>query len=213
MSVEEPGSFRIVATLAVAGVLSGFILVGAFLVTQPRIQANQAARLQAAVFRLLPGAERMTPLVVRDGRLEPYQAREKELPAEEAVFAGYDAQGMLLGYAVPAEGSGFVDTIRLLYAFDPRRRVIVGLEILESKETPGLGDKIIANPAFHASFEALAVEPEVVLQKRGPPQAPNEVDAISGATISSDAIVKILNRSVARWLPLIGAPPAVARQE
>lgn len=213
MSAEEPGSFRIVATLAFAGILSGFILVGAFLVTQPRIQANQAARLQAAVFRLLPGSERMTPLVVREGKLEPYQARAAELPAEEAVFAGYDAQGNLLGYAVPAEGAGFADTIRVLYGFDPKRRVIVGLEVLETKETPGLGDKIIADETFHASFKALAVEPVVVLQKRGPPAAPNEVDAISGATISSDAVVKILNKSVARWLPLIGAPPAVARQE
>ena len=209
MSAAKPSSFRLIATLGFSGVLSGFILVGAYLVTLPYIQANQAKRLQQAVFRLLPGSTRMAPLVVEGNTLTPYQSKGGELPSQEAVYAGYNQQDKLVGYAIPAEGPGFADVVKILYAFDPHRRTVVGLEVLETKETPGLGDKIIDDKEFHASLKNLKVEPNVVLQKRGPPQAPNEVDAISGATISSAAVVKILNASTARWLPVFAAaaPP------
>ena len=213
MAEKEPSSFRLIATLVVAGVVSGVLLVSSYLWTLPQIQRNKAAALQAAVFRLLPGTTKMVPYVVDNDALKVYQRQGDELPSSDAVFAGFNAEGKLVGYAIPADGPGFADTIRVLYGFDADRRTIVGMEILDSKETPGLGDKIIDDKEFHASLKALKVEPSIVLQKRGVPQAPNEVDAISGATISSDAIVKLLNKSTKRWLPLFAKPLVTSQKD
>jgi electron transport complex protein RnfG len=113
-----------------------------------------------------------------------------------------------VGYAIPADGSGFMDTIKLIYGFDPTRRVIVGMAVLDSRETPGLGDKIITDSEFHENFVALVVEPEIDAVKKGKKTAENQVDCITGATISSEAVVSILNRSTQRWLPVLEDAPS-----
>lgn len=199
----EPSSARLTLTLGLAGLLSGLLLVMAWSATLPRILLNRAEALESAVLRLLPGTKRIVPYVVRDGRLAPFPRQGRELPAEEAVYGGFGDDGVLVGYAVPAAGPGFADVIEVLYGFDARARTVVGMEVLASRETPGLGDKIDADADFHASLKALQVEPRIVGQKRGKPTKPNEVDIISGATISSEAVVKLLNKSTQRWLPLL----------
>ena len=200
-TAEQPGSFRLIATLALTGLLSGIVLVGVFLLTQPRILRNQAEALYAAIYRVLPGTTEVRTFVVREGGLEAFVSPDGTLPAEPAVFAGHRADGSLVGYAVPAEGPGFMDTIRLIYGYDPSRRVIVGMQVLDSRETPGLGDKILTDDAFLANFAALSVEPEIVAVKKGEKARPNEVDCITGATISSEAVVGILERSARQWAP------------
>jgi electron transport complex protein RnfG len=124
---------------------------------------------------------------------------DKQAAPGERAFAAFDAGGGLLGYAFEAEGGGFQDVIRLLYGFDPGSRRIVGMRILESRETPGLGDKIYKDPKFVHGFDALAVDPEIVLVKGAGSGSPNEVHAITGATISSRAVVEILKKAQALW--------------
>lgn len=206
MSRGEASPMRLVLTLAVAGLCSGLVLVGVYLVTLPRIERNRAEALRAAIFRVLPDTSRIEAYVLDAERLSPFESEEDKLPQGDAVYAGFREDGALVGYAVPADGPGFMDTIKLIYGFDPGRRVVVGMQVLESRETPGLGDKIIADPRFHENFAALAVEPSIVPVKRGAKQNDNEVDCITGATISSEAVVAILNRSSQRWMPLLERP-------
>ena len=66
-------------------------------------------------------------------------------------------------------------------------------------------NKIIKDQDFVDNFKALAIEPEVVAVKAGTREAANEVDSISGATISSKAVVKIINAGNLKFLPLIAA--------
>jgi len=206
-------SLRLVGTLVVAGLVSGLAIVSAYKLTLPKIQANQAAALQRAVFEVLPGAERMERLVWSGDRLEA--ARTGAGAAEDSIFAGYAADGSLVGYAVPAAGPGFQDTIKLIYGLEPGGTKVVGMVVLESRETPGLGDRIYKDPKFVGEFRDLAVEPDVHLVK-GHGEAPNDVDAITGATISSRAVVKILNQANETWRPRLpasgAAPPAAPGQ-
>jgi len=195
---------RMLATLGVAGLCSGLAVVGIFLATKPRIERNRAEALEAAIFRVVDGARSRTAFVVRGTELVPYEGPKGTLPQEEAVYAGYDESGALVGFAIPAEGSGFQDTIKLLYGVEPSGDHIVGMEVLESRETPGLGDKIMKDADFLASFRDLAVKPPIVAVKTGRTH-PNEVDAISGATISSNAVVRILNTSNEHWLARVTA--------
>ena len=204
---SEPTSTRLVATLGLAGLLSGLIIVSVYEATLPTITEYKAKVLQEAVFKVLPGISSMQPLTYRDGRMLPAAGDEDE---EDLVFGGYDADGQLVGYAIPNAGPGFQDTIRLLYGLLPQERKVVGMEILQSRETPGLGDKIYKDLSFVANFEALAIDPEIVTVKKGSRAAPNEVDAITGATISSKAVVQIINRGNQRWLQRLEDAPAAA---
>mgnify|MGYP001123535629 CR=1 FL=1 len=200
----EASSAKLVLTLGLAGLLSGLIIVSVFEATLPTITAYKAKVLREAVFKVLPGTVSMKRMVYSDGKLAPSEVEEKD---QEAIFGGYDADGKLVGYAIPNAGPGFQDIISLLYGYLPDTRKVVGMEILESRETPGLGDKIYKDLEFVANFHDLAVDPEIVTVKKGQKAAPNEVDAITGATISAKAVVRIINEGSQRWLSrLEGAP-------
>ncbi len=193
--LREPSALRLILTLSLAGLLSGFIIVLAYHATRPAITAYQAKQLRASVFKVLPGVARIERLIFQEGQLTA-----SEDPGSAAVYAGYDAANRLIGYAIPTEGPGFQDTIRLLYGYLPGARQVVGMEVLDSRETPGLGDKIYKDAAFVANFQQLRIDPAIVAVKKGRKSGPNEVDAITGATISSKAVVRIINQANGTWI-------------
>ena len=205
-----PSSLRLVMTLAIAGLVSGIAIIGIYESTLSTITANKARELREAVFKVLPGVSRMQALVYRDGRIVVVPQPDKDEPV---VYGGYDDQGDFVGYAMPGAGPGFQDTIALLYGYLPRDKQVVGMEILESRETPGLGDKIYKDADFVAEFSALSVEPEIVAVKKGTATLDNHVDAITGATISAKAVVRIINETHVAWaeqLPAPGTEPPLA---
>jgi electron transport complex protein RnfG len=194
--MKIPETPRLVFALTLAGLLSGVVIVSAYKLTLPQIQANNAAALRRAVLEVLPGSAHLQRLEWDGQSLEIRDQGDDEAPA---IYGGYDESDNLVGYAIPAAGAGFQDTIRLIYGFSPEKRQVVGLAILESRETPGLGDRIYKDEAFVANFRNLSVEPEVVLVQGGR-QGENQVDAITGATISSRAVVSIVNSGNDEWL-------------
>ena len=62
-----------------------------------------------------------------------------------------------------------------------------------------------ADRAFVDGFRALAVAPEIQAVKKGRGGAPHQIDAITGATISSKAVVRIINQANERWLSRLPA--------
>jgi len=195
--VKEPSSFRLIFTLGVAGFLSGLILVSAYLFTKPIIAKNKAEALRAAIFEVLSNTATFKTLVPDGDGLR--EAGEKEEVGQEAVYLGFNAQGEMTGFAISGEEGGYQDIISAIYGFDPNDEVIIGFKVLDSKETPGLGDKIIKDADFQANFMALKIDPEIEAVKKGEKKSPNQVEAISGATISSKAIVRLLNKSNTTW--------------
>ena len=209
---RSPSSFRLIFTLAIAGLISGVAIIGIYETTLPTITANKARELREAVFKVLPGVTKMQALVHRDGELVVVPEPDKDEPV---VYGGYDDQGAFIGYAMPGAGPGFQDTIALLYGYKPAEQLVVGMEILESRETPGLGDKIYKDMDFVDEFYSLTIEPEIVAVKKGTKTANNQIDAITGATISSKAVVRIINETHAAWagqLPPPGNEPELEAQ-
>ena len=196
---------RLVATLAVAGLLSGLAIVSAYELTRPMIAANKARAIRRGVFEVVPGAERLQRLAWRDEKLVP---AEGPADGEPSVYAGYKADATFLGYAIPGETKGYQDVVGILYGFDPTRRRVIGMYVVETSETPGLGDKIFKDQDFVDAFRDLAIEPEVELVKDGATQD-NQVDAITGATVSSRAVVRIINEANAVWLGRLFEPGEV----
>ncbi len=198
-SENSAGPIRLIVTLGLAGLFSGLVIVSVFLATQPLIKKNQEEALEAAIYRVLPGAETRKIFIEKDGKLEEAASAE----GVDAVYAGYDPSGRLVGYGIPSAGSGFQDTINLIYGYNPFEKKIIGMQVLESRETPGLGDKIIKDQNFLDNFSALVVEPVIVAVASGTKTKDNEVDSISGATISSKAVTKIINQGNDKWRKLI----------
>lgn len=191
---QEVKSSRLVFTLGMAGFISGLVLVSAYLYTLPMIEANKARALERAIYQVLPGCNAFKPMGLNAGKLEVL-----EMHGSDAIFAGYDAKGQLIGFAIPAQVIGFQDVVAGIIGYDPVRKAIIGFEVLESKETPGLGDKISKDVAFRNNFTELECASGVVIVSKGKKSKPDEVEAISGATISSKAVVKLLNQGLEQW--------------
>ncbi len=202
----QPSALAMYRALVGIGVVCGLLIVAVYEGTKPMIDANKAEALERAIFRVLPKAKSSRTFVPSGDGFE-----STEGPAQgERVYAGYDESGALIGLALEAAGMGYADTIHVLYGYDFEAQAIAGLVVLQSKETPGLGDKIEKDPAFLKNFEALDVRldaqqkglaNEIVAVKSGAKTKDYEVDGITGATISSKAIAALLQVSASRWVP------------
>lgn len=192
---KEPSSFRLIATLSIAGFLSGVILVGIYLFTKPYIAQNKAEALQSAILEVLPNTVRFETMAW-DGR---QLVKVENAEGLDAVYYGFDKEDKFTGVAIPGEASGYQDMITALAGYNPDEDIIIGLKVLDNKETPGLGDKIIIDQSFQENFTKLATGPEIVVVKKGEKTKANEIEAITGATISSKAIGSLLQKSMEEW--------------
>ncbi|HUG39572.1 MAG TPA: FMN-binding protein [Longimicrobiales bacterium] len=195
-------AWRLIATLAVAGALAGLLIVVVFEWAQPRILAYRAEVMAVAIQEVLVAPARTQTLFVQDGRLVPEAPAGADTIRAEKVFAGFDEGGRLTGYAILGAKAGFQDVIQLIFGYDPATRRVLGMKVLESKETPGLGDKIFKDLGFVAGFAGAAPPIRGVKPGAGT-GAPEEVDMITGATISSRAVIDIINARIAALGPAL----------
>jgi electron transport complex protein RnfG len=100
----------------------------------------------------------------------------------------------LAGWVAKTAGQGYADKIEMLVGFDPLVREITGIFVLEQKETPGLGNKIVTEE-WRRQFAAKPTDKPLAAVK-GKAKADNEIDAITGATISAKAVTDIINTAV-----------------
>ena len=196
-------TFRLMATLTVAGALAGLLIVLVNQHTKPIIDKYKAEQLQKAVYEVLPGIERYGTHYLVDGELSltlPEGAKEAEF---KRVYIGYDASGQLKGVAVSRGESGFQDVVQVIFGFDPASGKLLGMKVLESKETPGLGDKIFKDRAFVDQFFASPDTPLVPVKAGAGKGRPGEIDTITGATISSKVVISIINHGLEEWTPVL----------
>lgn len=205
---QEPqtGSSKMLVAMVGIGTICALLIALVYEGTFDRIAHLQAEALEAAVFRVLPGTSSTAVFALTDsGTFEP--AKDGD---ERQVYAGYNDQGELTGVAVEAAGQGYAGIIRILVGYDPATETVVGFYVLQSNETPGLGDKIEKDENFLANFSGLDVSLEngqlknrVVPVKSGTKANPWEVEAITGATISSRAIAEAIDKDFGEMVPLI----------
>jgi electron transport complex protein RnfG len=197
-------------TLTLVAGLSGFLVVLAFQLTEPLIEENKRIAIERALFKVIPGAVNRRDFMLTGTTINP-AANGK--PGEGIrIYAGYDDQDRLAGIALEAAAQGYQDVIRILYSYEPACECIRGIEVLKMAETPGIGDKIAKDPGFLRNFEALdarldttgsGLAQAIVSVKHGSKTEPWQIDAISGATISSKAVARMLNDTAQRILPQI----------
>jgi len=137
-------------------------------------------------------------------------AQVARLPKVGTVYQVKAADGSVEQLVLPIEGMGMWGTVYGFLALDRDGNTVRGLTFYEQKETPGLGGEI-ANPRWQAlwvgrkAFDAnWAPQLSVIKGKAGPPDAdPHHVDGLSGATITSNGITRV----VRFWLSADGYAP------
>lgn len=104
-------------------------------------------------------------------------------------------------------GLGFWDRIYGVIVLTPDLQKIVNIQFLEQKETPGLGARI-EEPWFTEQFEGLPIgwnkppNQRIIIGPSPDPNAVNQVDAITGASQTSLALMNILNEELAAFREL-----------
>jgi electron transport complex protein RnfG len=127
----------------------------------------------------------------------PQEIREKETDKKPLYYVMKDDSQALMGYAFEATGSGFADKIVLLIGVDAKFEKVRGIDVLKTSETPGFGDKM-KDESFKGQFtdsQAPAAGNKLAVIKAGSP-AQLQILSITGATITSEAVVKIVNDAV-----------------
>jgi electron transport complex protein RnfG len=193
---------RLLLTLGGAGAVAGALIVTAFRATAPAIEAYRARVLQEAVREVLHEPARYDTLYLVDRALTPELPQGRSPAGIEQVYAGFNADSSFAGIAIAAAQPGFQDVIRLIFGYDPQNGDVIGMKVLEMKETPGLGDKIEKDSAFVSEFRG-AQAPLVGVKARSGTGDPREVDMITGATISSRAVIKAINNALDRLGPAL----------
>jgi len=199
----EVKTSRLLGTLGVGGAVAGVLLVVAFGLTLPTIEANRARELAAAVNEVLKAPARYETLYVVGGALVKKVPDGTDPRKLERVYLGYRSDNQRAGFAVVSAEPGFQDLVNVIFGYDPKTKQLLGMKVLESKETPGLGDKIEKDQTFVSQFSGAQVP--LVGVKQGKRSNPREVAMITGATISSKAVIRIINNALKRLGPLVDA--------
>ena len=178
-------SSKMILALTCVGLISSGFLAGVGIWTKEKIAFNVQQEIEQAIRTVVPGT-----------------AISEKLYEERAftVYAGKAEDGSLAGYAVYASGAGFQDTITVMFGTDIEVKKLIRLTILKQTETPGLGANIESEDLFLRFWEDRDIRTALTLHKpaAGSPNelTPTEINTITGATISSESILKIVNLSL-----------------
>jgi electron transport complex protein RnfG len=176
---------KMIIVLTLIAMLSGGVLSYWDAFTQPKIEYHRLEALKAAVADVLPAYDEYV-----------------EVAAGEFTFYVGKSDTAISGVAFRTEGSGFQGNISLMMGVKPDFSEITGLKILEQIETPGLGTKIVVDPSkkenplwFTDQFKGISIASDINVVKNIEPSDNTEIQAITGATISSKAVVRIINQA------------------
>lgn len=172
--------------LVVICAIVGFLLGTVNNLTLPTIMANREARAWATYSSLIPEAS-------------DFVALECDVPGVTACMEAADGRG----FAITAQAKGYSSQVPMAVAFDDEG-VITNVIGMDNTETPGLGTKV-KDAAFTDQFIGRAAEPMTL----------DDIDAITGATISSKAALAALNEAIEAYRTTAGdaSAPAAASTE
>lgn len=128
------------------------------------------------------------------------------------VYILNDESGKPVRYVLPVRGNGLWSLMQGYLAVEPDFQTVAGLTFYQQAETPGLGGEVM-NPQWKKKWNGKQIyeEGEVALEVTKGDQSGNEygVDALSGATITSNGVSNMLEF----WLGPKGFKPYISKQK
>jgi electron transport complex protein RnfG len=173
--------------LIVASFFFGLLIAVTSAGLSPRIRQNEINKRNRLTSALLPDAKDFIALE------RPFEIRSVQGAEEDVqVYKAVSESGQVVGWSFEAVGPGFADKIKLVVAVDAYFDRIEGYDVLSSNETPGFGDRI-KNNYFRDQFKGAPAGQLKLVTVGEPKKIDSEIVAISGATISSEAVVDIVS--------------------
>jgi H+/Na+-translocating ferredoxin:NAD+ oxidoreductase subunit G len=175
----------------------GALLAGIQITLGPTIEANKINETLEKVPEMVFGAAHAQELADRKQVVDVTPVSIGVDKAGKTIrYSVFEAktEGKLAGWVAKTTGQGYADKIEMLIGFDPQVEKITGLFVLDQKETPGLGNKIVTDDWRRQFLEKSTGQ--ALTAVKGNATAGNEIDAITGATISSKAVTDIINTAV-----------------
>jgi Na+-translocating ferredoxin:NAD+ oxidoreductase subunit G len=142
---------------------------------EAKIAENAAARLERAILDVVPGGS----------------SSEAVTLGEITVHKVVDDSGNTVGWAVAADTMGYADKIKLLVGITVDASKISGIAILDSKETPGLGEEM-RKDGFRNQFKDKPADKALEVVKTGATKD-TDIDSLTGATITTKAVTNAIN--------------------
>jgi len=174
---------KLIVTLTIVCAVAALVLGITYTATKPLITGQEISEKKEALESVLPGADKY----------------EQKTIAGKQYYEGYKGS-LLVGYALSIEGDGYAGKIEMLVGVDQKGK-IRGLEVLSQDETPGLGARCIEvkrgdkNPWFLKQFTS----------KHASTLSLNNIEAITGATITSEAIIEAVKNQVESFFKSISS--------
>lgn len=161
----------------------GFGLAAVYDHSSGVIAEREARAVKEALSRVLPGASRFQAM--DPAKLAGESKRTK------GVWVGTDGEGKTVGWAVLSQAPGYGDVLKILVGIGPDGRT-TGVEVMYAAgETKDVGTKV-TEPAFLEQFRGLKAPVELAAGRKA---EPGEIQAISGATISSQGVLDGVNQA------------------
>ena len=195
-------SLRTVIYALVMGTVCALLLTAAASFTAPYQEANKQAEQRRSILAVLE-----VPVDEGTSRNELISVFDENVVSEQRgdlsvfLYKPDSLGGAVQAVAVKFEGPGLWGPIKGFLALGPDMKVIRGIVFTEQEETPGLGGDI-ATPGFQDQFTGKAIEDAsgqagIRIVRTGA-SAENEVDAITGATITCNKVEALLNATIDR---------------
>lgn len=213
-------SLRLVIVLGLIATISGGVLAYVHQNMSPIIEENRAAAMAEAILEVMPKAVSYEVITAFTGGSALADATSSGSVADATSgstedgtsastdgtsastdgtsgssvvvdvvtkYRGLDADGNTVGIAFAVDGNGFGGNIRMMVGLDPVTRKLTKVKVLDHLETPGLGARI-TEQAFLHQFENKSLDDAFT--------AKNDVDAITGATVSSQAVAATIKAAL-----------------
>ena len=193
-------SLHTILYAAVLAVVSAGLLTAAAKFTEPYAKANAEAERMRNILAVLAvpfdaGASSRELVAIFETNVQEEEQDDLKL----YVYRPDGADGAVAAVAIAFEGSGLWGPIEGLLSLEADRRTIRGVTFYRQEETPGLGGEIVAawfrNQFAGKSIYSAAGKPGIGIRRtRG--KGPNEVDAITGATMTCEKVEAMLNEAI-----------------
>ncbi|MGC8777787.1 MAG: RnfABCDGE type electron transport complex subunit G [Candidatus Caldatribacteriaceae bacterium] len=183
------GMARIGLALGVVCLVAAISLAAVNYLTRGEIERRKAAELRESLQMVFPTATEFRE------RSVPEEASRKE---GASILACYEALalGKLAGYVFRVSTMGYGGEMILLVGI-AQGGTLTGIQVLEHQETPGLGSNVTGD-AFRSQFVGKSVD--------DPFEAKRDVQAVTGATISTNAVLRACRGAIASFKEVTSQP-------
>lgn len=185
-------ALRIIIFVVVMGTVSSGLLVGINGLTAAQIARNEELKLKSSVL------DALEIVYQKENILELFDAKIKVMEKDSKKFYRADDGAVAFEFF----GPGLWGPIKGIASINSDLKTIRTLKILHQEETPGLGARI-AEKEFLGQFKNKEFAPQLIFTPQGKAKANNEVDAITGATLTSKALEKLLNGIIQKNLNVL----------